>query len=41
MASAAIQQHNIVIILADVPGNADLGYRGKAPFLEKLNAHAN
>ena len=25
-------------ILADVPGNANLGYRGKAP-LERLNAH--
>lgn len=39
MASAATQQHNIVIILADAPGNADLGCHGKAP-LEKLNARA-
>jgi hypothetical protein len=36
MASAATQQRNIVAILAN-----DLGYRGKAPFLEKLKAHAN
>ncbi len=38
MASAATEQHNIVVILADALGNADLGYRGKA-LLEKLNAH--
>ena len=39
MASAATQQHNIVVLLAEDPGNADLGYRGKVP-LEKLNARA-
>jgi hypothetical protein len=39
MASAATQQHNIVVILADASGNANLGYRSKAP-LEKLNARA-
>lgn len=38
MASAATWQHNIVIILADAPGNAHLGYRGKPP-LERFNAH--
>lgn len=38
MASAATWQHNIVIILADAPGNAHLSYRGKPP-LERLNAH--
>jgi len=40
MASAATQQHNLVALLADNLGNADLGYRGKAPFPEKPNARA-
>jgi len=38
MASAATWQHNIVIILADAPGNAHLSYRGKPPW-ERLDAH--